>query len=238
MARDTAAVETVEKPDLSSADLTPEQKERAWLIYFFDAARKQKVLVDRAKANAKAASDELTRIFRQAKADADLTRKELSGYLEDGELGTKTLTAAEERRLRHKQWLGQPVGFQPDLFEDKRPQEVRDEAWARGVGYATGLRGDPCELPEGMEARFAQPFSEGWGKGQEELAWALSAVGKIVDRKPDADARPVNLDPEPEEGEGALDPETIDDKARELKRSGFMDRGAPEGEGAQQDEAA
>lgn len=218
-------------PDV--ADLTPEQRERAFLLFFYDKARKQRVLVQRAKAALDEQAAELTTIFREAKADANLTRKELTAYLDDGDLTSRTLSAAEERRLRHKQWLGQPVGFQPDLFEDQRPQEVKDEAWARGVGYATGLRGEACELPEGMEPRFAQAFSAGWGKGQDELAWALSAVGKIVDRAPDASAKPVDLEPEPSEAaetSSALEPEVIDAKAKELKRAGFTKRTAPPAE--------
>lgn len=185
-------------PPAAGDDLTPEQQERAWLIYYYKQAKDQSVLVDRAKAAAKSATDALTDIYRSAKADAKITREELSGYVKDSKLGEKTLTAQEERRIRHKAWLGQPVGSQLDMFAGA-PLEVQDEAHAKGVGYSMGLRGEACEMPETLQPRFAQAFSEGWGKGQEELAWALSAVGKIVDRKPDADARPVQLEPEPDD---------------------------------------
>lgn len=197
----------------TSDNLTPEQQERAWLLYYFDALRKQSVLVDRTKAAFDAEKASMTDIFRAAKADAKFPRKLLQQYLDDAQLTSNVLSAEEETRVRHKTWLGQPVGSQLDLFNGM-PVEVQDEAHAKGVGYAMGLRGEACELPDTLQPRFAQHFSEGWGKGQEELSWALVAVGKIVDRRPDANANPVQLDPEP-------DDETVDIEdaveARELE---------------------
>lgn len=183
-------------------DLTPEQEERAWLLYYYQKAKDQGLLVDRAKAAAKQATDALTEIFRSAKADAKISRQELAGYVADAKLGEKTLSAQEERRIRHKSWLGQPVGSQLEL--PLQPLEVQDEAHAKSVGYAMGLRGDACEMPDNLQPRFASVFAEGWGKGQEELSWALSAVGRIVDRKEGAKARPVGLEPEP-----GADPEEV-----------------------------
>lgn len=211
--------------EIGDNDLTPEEQERAWLLFYYQKAKDQALLVDRAAAAKKAASDALTDIFRSAKADAKLSRQELAGYLADGKLGQKTLSAAEERRVRHKAWLGQPVGSQLDMFAGM-PVEVQDEAHAKGVGYETGLRGDACEMPETLQPRFAQAFAAGWGKGQEELSWALSAVGKIIDRRPDANANPVDLEPEPED-----DPQAgIDEAARELKAKGWTDPAPAEAE--------
>lgn len=206
-------------------NLTEEERERAWLLFYYDALRKQTVLCDRAKAAMKAENDKRTELFRSAKADAKFSREELAALLEDGGLSQTVLTAKEERRNRFKSWLGQPVGAQGDLFAGM-PTEVQDEAHAKGVGYEMGLRGDPCELPETLQPRFAQAFGEGYHKGQEELAWALSAVGKIVDRRKDAVAKPVALEPEPEPADEEAE---LDAAARKLKREGWTQPTADEG---------
>lgn len=216
--------ENIEPPGVEGEDLSPEQEERAWLLYFFKQASDQSLLVDRAKAAAKQATDALTEIYRKAKAEAKIARQELAGYIADAKLGEKTLSAAEERRIRHKAWLGQPCGSQLEL--PLQPLEVQDEAHAKSVGYAMGLRGEACEMPDTLQPRFATVFAAGWGLGQEELSWALSAVGRVVDRRAQTNANPVALTPEPEEEPDET--EALDEEAARLKASGWAERTAEE----------
>lgn len=194
--------------------------EQALLIHHFNKLRQQEVKVAAAKEIYDAEKATMTDIFRMAKADGGFTRKELTGFLDDSKASRRDLQAEEERRARLRQHLGLPSGSQFDLFADV-PVETRDELDFHGAGYASGLRGDPGQVPDEVPARFVQAWMRGWGEGQEKLAWGLAAAGKIMDRRPDADARPVQLDPEPDEDEVDVEAE-----AKKLKKSGFMDGAA------------
>lgn len=169
--------------------------EQALLIHHFDKLRQQGARVEVKKAEFDAEKSILTDLFRIAKADG-FSRKEMQALLDDSKASTRDLAMEEDRRHRLRAFLGLPSGTQLHLFGS--PAEVQDEQHAEGQGYAAGLRGDACEAPDRMHARHIPAFTRGWGAGQEKLAWGLAAAGKIVDRAPDANARPVALEPEPE----------------------------------------
>jgi hypothetical protein len=200
--------------------LTPEQEAKALRIYHVAKLRDQQRVVDKAKALHDDAKQAMTDLYHLAKGDTHYPRKELAAFIADMKIPTVELRAREERKsLLYGDW-DMPVGHQPDLF-DKAPQEVRDEMEAKGIGYSMGLRGDPCQMPEGMHVRFGPAFSAGWGKGQDELAWGLSEGGRLVDRKHGAKGGPtreeIERQPEPEDDpRETLPPSEFEDESEVL----------------------
>lgn len=190
--------------------------EQALFIHHLSKLRAQDLKVAAAKAVLDAERAVLNDLFHKAKVDK-FTRKELREILDDSASVRRNLQAGEERRAKLRGWAGLPVGAQGDLF-DRLPEEVKDEQAYEGTGYSAGLRGDPGIVPEDISPRFVQAWMRGWNAGQEKLSWGLAAAGRIVDRAPNADATPVEMDPEFEE------PAVIDMAARKLRKSGFTER--------------
>lgn len=208
-------------------NLTPEQEERALLLHHFDKLRQQEAKAAEKKAEYDAEREALTHLFRIAKADG-FKRKELQALLDDTRALRRDLTAEEERRARLRSYVGLPAGTQLELFSS--PLEMQDEQHAQGQGYAAGLRGEPGTVPDHIEARFVQAYMGGWGRGQEELSWALSEAGRIVDRKKNAQARPVELEPEPQD-EAPIDPEgQLAEDAERIQEAGWAQPRAEEQE--------
>jgi hypothetical protein len=208
--------------------------EEALFLSHLNKLRKQAGVVAEKKAAYDAEKATMTDLFRMAKVDG-FTRKELQAILDDtsaAEPGARRdLVAEEERRAKLRAWAGLPAGSQGDLFDTATPQEAKDELFYEGLGYAAGLRGDDATAPTDVPPRFVQAWLRGRMSGQEKLAWGLAEAGRVVDRKPDANAAPVELEPEPEE---EFDPDAA---ARKLKNDpAFMDRSAPDAD--ELDEAA
>ena len=224
-----AARKTKDAVGESAADgsnLTPEQEERALLLHHFDKLRQQEQKAAEQKVLYDAEREVLTDLFRVAKSDG-FTRKELQALLDDTKSLRRDLTAEEERRAKLRAWVGLPAGTQLDLFNS--PLETQDEQHAQGQGYAAGLRGEPGVAPEHIHARFVQAFMRGWGVGQEELAWALSAAGRVIDRKRGDNANPVA--PESEETGDDESPEAaLDEEAERLAETGWTERSPEEAE--------
>lgn len=192
--------------------------EHALFIHHLSKLRAQDKLVAEAKAKLDAERAVLNDLFHKAKVDK-FTRKELREVLDDSAAVRRDLQAVEERRAKLRGWAGLPVGAQGDLF-DRLPEEVKDEQAYEGTGYSAGLRGDPGVVPEDISPRFVQAWMRGWNAGQEKLAWGLAAAGRLVDRASNANATPVQLEPEPDEQT------VIDMAARKLRKAGFTERTA------------
>jgi hypothetical protein len=185
-------------PPPGDNSLSDEDKARALRIVHISRLRAQQIKVDTAKTALEAEQSVMTDLFHRAKADTRYQRKELAELLRDMRKSKEEIQEELKRKAElYADWdiPVVPAGYQMELdFENRMPREAADEQHAKGMGYAAGLRGDPCVMPEGMEVRFGPAFGEGWGKGQEELGWALSAVGRIVDRKPGAAGGPTRAE--------------------------------------------
>lgn len=186
--------------------LTPEQEARALRLHHVSKLRAHKRLVDKAKEALDVVKGEFSDLMKLAKLDTKIDRKQFTEILADMSTSRKDLEAAEKTRALLRADWDLPVGFQADLFAGL-PDEARDTEWAKGVGYAMGLRGDPLEAPEGMEPRFDSALMAGYQKGQEELIWANAAAGRHTERKKSAastgpTAAEIARQPEP----GADDP--------------------------------
>lgn len=183
--------------------LTPEQEARALRLHHVSKLRAHKRLVDKAKEALDVVKGEFSDLMKLAKVDTKIDRKHFTELLADMSTSRKDLEASEKTRALLRADWDLPVGFQPDLFAGL-PQETRDMEWAKGIGYAMGLRGDPLEPPEGMEPRFDSSLMAGYSKGHEELVWANAAAGRYTERTKGATtsgptAAEIARQPEPED---------------------------------------
>ena len=129
---------------------------------FFSHFRKiqaQKAVVD-------AANDELKKLRKSAKADqiklSDMDFAMRAVKLEDDNIIPDEIKS----QLEIMQWLGMPVGHQPDLFADRRPGEER----AHAEGTAAGLKAGPRESPYGVESAMGQEWLRGYDAAQANMA--------------------------------------------------------------------
>lgn len=120
-------------------------------------------LVEKAKADRKAVAD---------LAKADLGKGALADIKDLIAAGDeKKIKAKLDRELRIARWSGIPIGFQVDMFADRRPAE---EKWAE-EGSTAGMAGEVCQPPAHLSPSAVQVWIEHWHAGQAILA---SAFGK------------------------------------------------------------
>jgi len=212
------------------------EEHAALLTYHIAQIRMQRAAVEKAngpveeaKADLKEERDELSSRFDQAQIDLGraYTRKYLEGLIADGDAKIRTLVEHEKMRATDKLALNQPVyGQQPELFPgEETPTAARDEMAWEAEGYHRGLRGDLEEIQSGDPPAFHQAIMRGYREGQAKTQERVAAAMELKQREgePDASQEAVDLN-----GDDALDPDVIADKADELARSSFMDRSAPD----------
>lgn len=180
------------------------EAEQAQLLSVLANLRTATAEVEKAQAVVKEKRDVVNSILDQAQA-AGFKKGEVRELLKDTAVkGTrKDLREAEERRVRFREYVGLPVGTQPDLL-DRMPAGAMDEVDWRGHGYTAGLRGDACDpKAASVPDRFHQTWMEEWGRGQETLAWSLNPSKKP---KPGAAPAPESVkEPaadSPDQGDG------------------------------------
>lgn len=167
--------------------LTDDEK-RALTLHHKRLYEAADALVERAKDDRKAVAD-------QAKADlgkgalADI--KDMMACADD-----KKVKAQIERHMRLAQWMGVPIGFQVDMFADRRPIE---DKWA-DEGKTAGMSGDNCQPPHSLPPSGQQVWIEAWHGGQAILA---SAFGKKKADVPAADPPPPSAPENPEPAQPA-----------------------------------
>lgn len=222
------------KPDTSSPlGLKPEEHKQL-LVYHMDKLREGVRSCDKLREPLKAAQEDLTARFNEAKADLGkgYSRKYLTVLLEDVTAQTRDQVTEEQRRAEDRATLGLPVfGKQMDLFGDaaaRMPEEARDEMFWEFEGFKRGRNGALEEIPEGCPPRFHQAVMKGFAAGQSATMADILAGAELKAKmgQPDADAEPVNLNEE-EDAE-----EIVDEKVRKLRKSDFMKTGAAAPEAA------
>lgn len=227
------------------------EEHAALLSYHISQLRAQRASVETTKGpveEAKAAlaeqQDELSTRFDQAQIDLGrrYTRKYLESLITDGDAKIRDLVEHEKMRAQDKVILSQPVfGVQPELFPgEETPTAARDEMAWEAEGYQRGLRGDLEELQQGDPPTFQQAIMRGYEQGQKVTRERVAQAMELKKREgePEAGQQAVDLNAGQD---GALDPDTIEDEAEKLKRSGFMKtEGADGGDGfeASDDELA
>jgi hypothetical protein len=115
-----------------------------------------------------------------------------------------------KRRSREQQlarWLNHPIGTQPDLFdervpENKKPIEPIDEKVFRD-GEIVGKEGKSCAPPTNLTGPLMEKWIQGWHRGQELLL--ASGITKLVPQehpKPEGDAFDETLEDQTAGGDG------------------------------------
>lgn len=161
--------------------LTDDEK-RALTLHHKRLYEAADALVERAKDDRKAVAD-------QAKADlgkgalADI--KDMMACADD-----KKVKAQIERHMRLATWMGVPIGFQVDMFADRRPIE---DKWA-DEGKTAGMSGDTCQPPHSLPPSGQQIWIEAWHGGQAILA---AAFGKKKADVPAPESPPVDTSEQP-----------------------------------------
>lgn len=153
---------------------------KALRIYHVTKLREQDDIVAAAKAILDTQRQIFTDLCRHAKGDTRIERQEFTALLKDMKRPVAELVEREKTRASLRIDWDMPVGYQADLFDTSGKA---DDAWAAGVGFAMGRRGDECKIPDTMDPAFAVAFTDGWHKGKEEHAWAMAEAGRIIDRR-------------------------------------------------------
>jgi hypothetical protein len=122
-----------------------------------------------------------------------------------------------------------PVGSQLEFFgTDATPDAVKEQLKWKQIGFKDGVAGKGWanEPPKGCPPEAVQSYGAGHEEGQETVRRAYLEKQKTLQAvKPDPSVE-LQAD-ETEEAEDADDIEdTLDEAARRLKRSGFMEAGA------------
>lgn len=202
------------------------EAEQAQLLSVMANLRTATAEVEKAQAVVKEKRDVVNSILDQAQA-AGFKKGEVRELLKDTAVkGTrKDLREAEERRVRFREYLGLPVGTQPDLLE-RMPDGAMDELDWRGHGYTAGLRGDSCDpKAASVPDRFHQAWMEEWGRGQEKIAWSLNPSKKAnPGDAPTADS--VKEAPSPADGGDGFEA-TADELAAQSSRPSTIEATDP-----------
>lgn len=214
----------------SPTGLKPEEHKQL-LVFHMDKLREGVRSCDKLREPLKAAQEDLTARFNEAKADLGkgYSRKYLTSLLEDVTAQTRDQVTEEQRRAEDRATLGLPVfGKQMDLFgagAAKMPEEARDELFYEFEGFKRGRNGTLEEIPEGCAPRFHQAVLKGYAAGQKATQEDLLAAAELKAKmgQPDAgdDDEPDLNAAEPEAQE-----EAIEEGVRKLRRSGFTAKGA------------
>ena len=107
--------------------------------------------------------------LRQAAKAEGIVLGELDRALDDADTEQVDLVAREQRYHLYMEWLGKPIGFQPEL--DLTPQngaEIEQQRWFNR-GDQDGRLGKTRTPPEGIPPEMIQSFLHGWETGQAKL---------------------------------------------------------------------
>lgn len=207
----------------------PKHQERADLLAYHMtvltagqlAVEREKTNVDEAKAILSEVQSDLTDKFHLAKADTRLDRKVLERALLALKNGARSLIHEREEWDFVCEALG--IAYQPDMFRNPAtPEAARDEMEWEADGYLSGRRATEFKPPEGCPPMFDQAWRRGYHRGQGANAEQLARAKSIIEERDRPSVEPaVDLtDPDNEAD--------LDDAARALKRSGFMETGGPD----------
>lgn len=156
-------------------------------------------------------------MFHEAKADTRIERDTFERALKTQKAGARK--AAKDRAEWDMVCEAAGLPFQLELLgTDATPSLTKDELAWEAEGYLAGRRADDATAPEGCTGDNLQAFMRGYHKGQEENGLRLGRAQAIID------ARATPQPTEAADLSGEDEEERLDEAARKLKRSGFMDR--------------
>jgi len=214
------------KADIGDNSALSEEDAAALQVHYVAKARAAMAEVEEARAEVKSANAGLKNIFDRVRADLNLQRKEVEALIADLDKPVATLRAEHAKRRKLLARHGVMVE-QGDLFA--RPADAADEA---GMAYEDGLRCGQLALdptpPKTTPPIFHNEWMKGWHEGQAQNGAKLKRAEEILSARSAPDFSDDDDDDDDQiDIEEALDPDVIADKARKLKKSGFMEP-APE----------
>ena len=135
------------------------------------------------------AAADLRNVCKLIKAEGGtLEAIKLSVKLQSPE-GEKAVRLQIEEMIRIARWMGASVGYQMEMFEDRRPATDRAYDDGKVAGLSGQIRKPPFSEPSLPQY---QRWLEGWGDGQAGLAMKLKAPKapkqKVKAPQPDAPA--------------------------------------------------
>lgn len=172
------------------------------------------------KATYDAALAEVNQGFAACKGDLGFKRKDLVELLDALGMTEVAFRHNENARRERFNLAGLPMGGQLDMFA---ADTVGDREAARADGFRAGLRADDMEVPDNIATMFRGDWEDAWRDGQAENMRKF-AIANGVDEARKAGAAVIGDEPPEDDREPD---EVIDDEARALRKSGFMDRAAP-----------
>lgn len=110
----------------------------------------------------------------------------LDATIKMSEWGRGEVRAKFDTERKYAEWLGLPLGHQPDMFADLTDDEISETEW-HAKGKTAGLAGRDPIPPEECPGEMHAHFMAGWHEGQTEL---LKAMGKKAPA-PKKDAPPM-----------------------------------------------
>lgn len=208
----------------NSRGTSAEDKRHLLLAHVADI-RGQIFELDRIKAEQAEASKELGDRYRLAKIELGKTysRKFIEREIIEplNRLREGGQREYDEERSFARETFGFPSGPQGDLFANPSEDTAAEQARWGEAGYQAGLQGLHRDAPDGCPAVCVATYEHRWLDGQKELVLAMATRGRLKDAAQEA-APPE----EPEDEEADLDPATIEEKERKLRRGGFAQRRA------------
>ena len=225
-------VKAVRKPRQSAKSATPgpghngpepltEEEQEALQLHHELKVRAQMKKADVAKAAYDLEKNEVNALVKMACAEMNVLAGDFRDYLAD-----KNLDAVEYRKKATARALLRKRGGMPDVngqYTLELPTQadtVTDKQMAYDDGFRAGKRADdPLPVPQHISPIFHGDWGAGWSDGQADNVLKLGIAAKVLERlaKP-APAPAAALDPD-----APLDTDALDDEARKLRRSGFMD---------------
>lgn len=204
--------------------------DRAALVAYFGMnIRNKRAIAEAKKAEAKAASAEVNKLFATVKGQLGFIRYKFEELLDAQDMDEDEFLRAEAERqaLFKLGGLDVEVGTQFDLV-DRIADTADDQARAYAQGKLAGLKGEEGTPPETLSPVMIQDWMAGWNDGQTDLIMKLGRAKDILDAQALAKAAQNPPDDEDEDDTEADDEFDADEAARKLKREGFMERGGDE----------
>jgi len=185
--------------------------------------RVQQRKADEAKAAYDLERTEVNGIFALVRGDLKYSRKEFEEVLAAQDKTEAEFRHDEAKRARRFTLHGLPVGTQIDMFSG---DAADDAAEADANGYRAGRRADDPIPPTSLSTMFHQDWMRGWERGQAENLAQFAKANEIIAARKAASEVVETVGDEPATDDGRDPDEVIDDEARALRKSSFMDRGA------------
>jgi ribosome modulation factor len=170
------------EPPAENHNLTADQQAALFLKHHLPAYRESLRLKDKAAAD-------FRNVCKVIKAEGGSITDIKTAIKLSGEEGEKAVKKEIEDTIRVARWLGHSVGYQMEMFEDRRPGVDRAYDEGKVAGMGGNIKKPPYSDPSLPQYKR---WMEGWDDGQAVLTMKLKAPEPppqtVKAPKPQADA--------------------------------------------------